>query len=154
MVILLFYVFLPRLQTRHAPKNVATQFFLKLVLSLTQCFISIIDSYQFIFYVRITSWINLNLYKHHILFRDLNMLLYSWARFTGVVRVCPCIASTLGSLWEALLEFVKSPEVNIRVSAISIVPVVYWRLMSVKVSPGARELADKLGVKLFIVDSS
>jgi hypothetical protein len=52
------------------------------------------------------------------------------------------------------LEFFKSPEVNIHVSAISIGLVVYWRLMSVKVSPEAREPADKFGVKLFIVDSS
>ncbi|CAK8573394.1 unnamed protein product [Lathyrus sativus] len=78
-------------------------------------------------------------------------------------------ASTLGSL-EALLEFLKTPEVNIPVSAISIGPVHKKDVMKasvmlekkreystilafdVKVTPEARELADELGVKIFIAD--
>ncbi|XP_019442079.1 PREDICTED: eukaryotic translation initiation factor 5B-like isoform X2 [Lupinus angustifolius] len=78
-------------------------------------------------------------------------------------------ASTLGSL-EALLEFLKTPEVNIPVSGISIGPVHKKDVMKasvmlekkreyatilafdVKVTPEARELADELGVKVFIAD--
>ncbi|CAJ2629875.1 unnamed protein product [Trifolium pratense] len=78
-------------------------------------------------------------------------------------------ASTLGSL-EALLEFLKTPEVNIPVSAINIGPVHKKDVMKasvmlekkreystilafdVKVTPEARELADELGVKIFIAD--
>ncbi|KAL1535149.1 photosystem II [Salvia divinorum] len=78
-------------------------------------------------------------------------------------------ASTLGSL-EALLEFLKTPAVNIPVSAISIGPVhkkdvmkasvmlekkkEYGTILAfdVKVTPEARELADELGVKIFIAD--
>ncbi|XP_062101300.1 eukaryotic translation initiation factor 5B [Humulus lupulus] len=78
-------------------------------------------------------------------------------------------ASTLGSL-EALLEFLKTPEVNIPVSGISIGPVHKKDVMKasvmlekkkefatilafdVKVTPESRELADELGVKIFIAD--
>ncbi|KAL0322856.1 UNVERIFIED_CONTAM: Eukaryotic translation initiation factor 5B [Sesamum angustifolium] len=78
-------------------------------------------------------------------------------------------ASTLGSL-EALLEFLKSPAVTIPVSGISIGPVhkkdvmkasvmlekkkEYGTILAfdVKVTPEARELADELGVKIFIAD--
>ncbi|XP_073053152.1 uncharacterized protein [Primulina eburnea] len=78
-------------------------------------------------------------------------------------------ASTLGSL-EALLEFLKTPVVNIPVSGISIGPVhkkdvmkasvmlekkkEYGTILAfdVKVTPEARELADELGVKIFIAD--
>ncbi|XP_062022269.1 eukaryotic translation initiation factor 5B [Rosa rugosa] len=78
-------------------------------------------------------------------------------------------ASTLGSL-EALLEFLKTPEVNIPVSGISIGPVHKKDVMKasvmlekkkeyatilafdVKVTPEARDLADELGVKIFIAD--
>ena len=78
-------------------------------------------------------------------------------------------ASTLGSL-EALLEFLKTPEVNIPVSGISIGPVHKKDVMKasvmlekkkefatilafdVKVTPEARELAEDLGVKIFIAD--
>lgn len=78
-------------------------------------------------------------------------------------------ASTLGSL-EALLEFLKTPEVSIPVSGISIGPVHKKDVMKasvmlekkreyaailafdVKVTPEARELADELGVKIFIAD--
>jgi translation initiation factor 5B len=79
-------------------------------------------------------------------------------------------ASTLGSL-EALLEFLKSPAVNIPVSGISIGPVHKKDIMrssvmlekkkkeyaailafDVKVTPEARELADELGVKIFMAD--
>ncbi|KAL5069734.1 hypothetical protein RYX36_020621 [Vicia faba] len=78
-------------------------------------------------------------------------------------------ASTLGSL-EALLEFLKTPEVNIPVSSISIGPVHKKDVMKasvmlekkreystilafdVKVTPEARELAEELGVKIFIAD--
>lgn len=78
-------------------------------------------------------------------------------------------ASTLGSL-EALLEFLKTPEVNIPVSGISIGPVHKKDIMKasvmlekkkeyatilafdVKVTPEAREMADDLGVKIFIAD--
>ncbi|KAK4434141.1 Eukaryotic translation initiation factor 5B [Sesamum alatum] len=78
-------------------------------------------------------------------------------------------ASTLGSL-EALLEFLKSPAVSIPVSGISIGPVhkkdvmkasvmlekkkEYGTILAfdVKVTPEARELADELGVKIFIAD--
>ncbi|XP_022158541.1 eukaryotic translation initiation factor 5B-like [Momordica charantia] len=78
-------------------------------------------------------------------------------------------ASTLGSL-EALLEFLKSPAVTIPVSGISIGPVHKKDVMKasvmlekkkeyatilafdVKVTPEARELADELGVKIFIAD--
>ncbi|KAF8410091.1 hypothetical protein HHK36_002613 [Tetracentron sinense] len=78
-------------------------------------------------------------------------------------------ASTLGSL-EALLEFLKSPAVNIPVSGISIGPVHKRDVMrasvmlerkkeyatilafDVKVTPEARELADDTGVKIFIAD--
>lgn len=78
-------------------------------------------------------------------------------------------ASTLGSL-EALLEFLKSPVVNIPVSGISIGPVHKKDVMrasvmlerkkefatilafDVKVTPEARELADETGVKIFIAD--
>ncbi|KAJ8755036.1 hypothetical protein K2173_015548 [Erythroxylum novogranatense] len=78
-------------------------------------------------------------------------------------------ASTLGSL-EALLEFLKSPAVSIPVSGIGIGPVHKKDVMKasvmlekkkeyatilafdVKVTPEARELADELGVKIFIAD--
>lgn len=78
-------------------------------------------------------------------------------------------ASTLGSL-EALLEFLKTPEVNIPVSAINIGPVHKKDVMKasvmlekkreyatilafdVKVTPEARDLAEELGVKIFIAD--
>ncbi|KAI3513595.1 hypothetical protein L1887_20931 [Cichorium endivia] len=78
-------------------------------------------------------------------------------------------ASTLGSL-EALLEFLKTPAVNIPVSGIGIGPVHKKDVMKasvmlekrkeyatilafdVKVTPEARELADDLGVKIFIAD--
>ncbi|GLT62622.1 hypothetical protein SLA2020_352430 [Shorea laevis] len=78
-------------------------------------------------------------------------------------------ASTLGSL-EALLEFLKTPVVNIPVSGISIGPVHKKDVMKasvmlekkkeyatilafdVKVTPEARELADELGVRIFIAD--
>jgi translation initiation factor 5B len=78
-------------------------------------------------------------------------------------------ASTLGSL-EALLEFLKTPEVNIPVSGISIGPVHKKDVMKasvmlekkkeyatilafdVKVTPEARDLAEDLGVKIFIAD--
>lgn len=79
-------------------------------------------------------------------------------------------ASTLGSL-EALLEFLKSPAVNIPVSGINIGPVHKKDIMrssvmlekkkkeyaailafDVKVTPEARELADELGVKIFMAD--
>nr|XP_043636466.1 eukaryotic translation initiation factor 5B-like [Erigeron canadensis] len=78
-------------------------------------------------------------------------------------------ASTLGSL-EALLEFLKTPAVNIPVSGIGIGPVHKKDVMKasvmlekkkefatilafdVKVTPEAREHADDLGVKIFIAD--
>ncbi|KAA8522159.1 hypothetical protein F0562_012832 [Nyssa sinensis] len=78
-------------------------------------------------------------------------------------------SSTLGSL-EALLEFLKTPAVNIPVSGISIGPVHKKDVMKasvmlekkkeyatilafdVKVTPEARELADEAGVKIFIAD--
>ncbi|OMO52019.1 hypothetical protein CCACVL1_29425 [Corchorus capsularis] len=78
-------------------------------------------------------------------------------------------ASTLGSL-EALLEFLKTPAVNIPVSGIGIGPVHKKDVMKasvmlekkkeyatilafdVKVTPEARELADELGVRIFIAD--
>lgn len=78
-------------------------------------------------------------------------------------------ASTLGSL-EALLEFLKTPEVNIPVSGIGIGPVHKKDVMKasvmlekkneyatilafdVKVTPEAREMADDLGVRIFIAD--
>ncbi|XP_012458702.1 eukaryotic translation initiation factor 5B [Gossypium raimondii] len=78
-------------------------------------------------------------------------------------------ASTLGSL-EALLEFLKTPEVNIPVSGIGLGPVHKKDVMKasvmlekkneyatilafdVKVTPEARELADELGVRIFIAD--
>ncbi|XWS63809.1 hypothetical protein CRYUN_Cryun06bG0133900 [Craigia yunnanensis] len=78
-------------------------------------------------------------------------------------------ASTLGSL-EALLEFLKTPDVNIPVSGIGIGPVLKKDVMKasvmlekkneyatilafdVKVTPEARELADELGVRIFIAD--
>ncbi|KAK7266172.1 hypothetical protein RIF29_18814 [Crotalaria pallida] len=78
-------------------------------------------------------------------------------------------ASTLGSL-EALLEFLKTPKVNIPVSGINIGPVHKKDVMKagvmlekkheyatilafdVKVDPEARELADELGVKVFTAD--
>ncbi|MCL7043826.1 hypothetical protein MKW94_024179 [Papaver nudicaule] len=78
-------------------------------------------------------------------------------------------ASTLGSL-EALLEFLKSPAVNIPVSGISIGPVHKKDVMrasvmlerkkeyatilafDVKVTPEARELAEESGVKIFCAD--
>lgn len=78
-------------------------------------------------------------------------------------------ASTLGSL-EALLEFLKSPDVSIPVSGISIGPVHKKDVMKasvmlekkkeyatilafdVKVTPEARDLAEELGVKIFMAD--
>lgn len=78
-------------------------------------------------------------------------------------------ASTLGSL-EALLEFLKSPEVKIPVSGIGIGPVHKKDIMKasvmlerkkefatilafdVKVTTEARELAEELGVKIFCAD--
>ena len=78
-------------------------------------------------------------------------------------------ASTLGSL-EALLEFLKTPVVNIPVSGIGIGPVHKKDVMKasvmlekkkeyatilafdVRVTPEARELADELGVKIFCAD--
>ncbi|KAL8130083.1 hypothetical protein V2J09_019238 [Rumex salicifolius] len=78
-------------------------------------------------------------------------------------------ASTLGSL-EALLEFLKTPAVNIPVSGIGIGPVHKKDVMragvmlekkkeyatilafDVKVTPEAREYADEVGVKIFIAD--
>lgn len=78
-------------------------------------------------------------------------------------------ASTLGSL-EALLEFLKSPVVNIPVSGINIGPVhksdvrracamlernrEYATILAfdVKVTPVARELAKESGVKIFTAD--
>ncbi|KAF7812912.1 eukaryotic translation initiation factor 5B [Senna tora] len=78
-------------------------------------------------------------------------------------------ASTLGSL-EALLEFLKTPEVSIPVSGISIGPVHKKDVMKasvmlekkkefaailafdVKVNPEAKELAEELGVKIFMAD--
>ncbi|KAM0060535.1 putative protein-synthesizing GTPase [Helianthus debilis subsp. tardiflorus] len=78
-------------------------------------------------------------------------------------------ASTLGSL-EALLEFLKTPVVSIPVSGIGIGPVHKKDVMKasvmlekkkeyatilafdVKVTPEARELADDIGVKIFIAD--
>ncbi|XP_010539737.1 PREDICTED: eukaryotic translation initiation factor 5B [Tarenaya hassleriana] len=78
-------------------------------------------------------------------------------------------ASTLGSL-EALLEFLKTPEVKIPVSGIGIGPVHKKDIMKasvmlerkkefatilafdVKVTTEARELADELGVKIFCAD--
>ncbi|XP_057424818.1 eukaryotic translation initiation factor 5B-like isoform X2 [Lotus japonicus] len=78
-------------------------------------------------------------------------------------------ASTLGSL-EALLEFLKTPEVSIPVSTISIGPVHKKDVMKasvmlakkreyaailafdVKVTPEAKDLAEELGVKIFIAD--
>ncbi|CAK9134718.1 unnamed protein product [Ilex paraguariensis] len=78
-------------------------------------------------------------------------------------------ASTLGSL-EALLEFLKTPAVNIPVSGIGIGPVHKKDVMKasvmlekkkefatilafdVKVTPEARELSDELGVKIFLAD--
>lgn len=78
-------------------------------------------------------------------------------------------ASTLGSL-EALLEFLKSPAVTIPVSGIGIGPVHKKDVMKasvmlekkkeyatilafdVKVTLEARELADDMGVKIFIAD--
>uniref|UniRef100_A0A2P2JHH8 Eukaryotic translation initiation factor 5B n=1 Tax=Rhizophora mucronata TaxID=61149 RepID=A0A2P2JHH8_RHIMU len=78
-------------------------------------------------------------------------------------------ASTLGSL-EALLEFLKSPAVSIPVSGIGIGPVHKKDVMKasvmlekkkeyatilafdVKVTPEARELAEEVGVKIFIAD--
>ncbi|XVF45846.1 hypothetical protein PTKIN_Ptkin02bG0239800 [Pterospermum kingtungense] len=78
-------------------------------------------------------------------------------------------ASTLGSL-EALLEFLKTPEVNIPVRDIGIGPVhkkdvrkasvmlekknEYATVLAfnVKVTPEARELADELGVRIFTAD--
>lgn len=78
-------------------------------------------------------------------------------------------ASTLGSL-EALLEFLKTPAVNIPVSGIGIGPVHKKDVMKasvmlekkkeyatilafdVRVTPEARELADELGVKIFCAD--
>ncbi|CAN4099645.1 unnamed protein product [Withania somnifera] len=78
-------------------------------------------------------------------------------------------ASTLGSL-EALLEFLKTDEVNIPVSGIGIGPVHKKDVMKasvmlekkkeyatilafdVKVTQEARELADEAGVKIFIAD--
>ncbi|XP_054787148.1 eukaryotic translation initiation factor 5B [Prosopis cineraria] len=78
-------------------------------------------------------------------------------------------ASTLGSL-EALLEFLKTPEVNIPVSGISIGPVHKKDVMKasvmlekkrefatilafdVKVNQEAKDLAEELGVKIFMAD--
>nr|GMC54776.1 eukaryotic translation initiation factor 5B-like [Ipomoea batatas] len=78
-------------------------------------------------------------------------------------------ASTLGSL-EALLEFLKTPEVSIPVSGIGIGPVHKKDVMKasvmlekkkeyatilafdVKVTPEARELSEELGVKIFCAD--
>ncbi|WOG98187.1 hypothetical protein DCAR_0417528 [Daucus carota subsp. sativus] len=80
-------------------------------------------------------------------------------------------APTLGSL-EALLDFLKTPEVNIPVGGIGIGPVHKKDVMKarvmlekkkkeyatilafdVKVSPDAWELADKYGVRIFIADT-
>jgi len=78
-------------------------------------------------------------------------------------------ASTIGSL-EALLEFLKTPAVNIPVSGINIGPVHKKDVMKasvmlerkkeyatilafdVKVTPEARDLAEDAGVKIFIAD--
>ncbi|XP_015158283.1 eukaryotic translation initiation factor 5B-like isoform X2 [Solanum tuberosum] len=78
-------------------------------------------------------------------------------------------ATTLGSL-EALLEFLKTPGVSIPVSGIGIGPVhkknvikasvmlekkkEYSTILAfdVKVTQGARELSDELGVKVFMAD--
>ncbi|KAL6567655.1 hypothetical protein OROGR_001323 [Orobanche gracilis] len=78
-------------------------------------------------------------------------------------------ASTLGSL-EALLEFLKTPEVNIPVSGISIGPVHKKDVMKasvmlekkreyaailafdVNITPEAKDLAEELGVKVFTAD--
>lgn len=78
-------------------------------------------------------------------------------------------ASTLGSL-EALLEFLKSPAVRIPVCSINIGPVHRRDVMKasvmlekrkeyatilafdVKVTPDAKELAEELGVKIFMAD--
>ncbi|KAK4253109.1 hypothetical protein QN277_010927 [Acacia crassicarpa] len=78
-------------------------------------------------------------------------------------------ASTLGSL-EALLEFLKTPEVNIPVSGISIGPVHRKDVMKasvmlekkrefatilafdVKVNQEAKDLAEELGVRIFMAD--
>ncbi|XP_073146136.1 eukaryotic translation initiation factor 5B-like [Henckelia pumila] len=78
-------------------------------------------------------------------------------------------ASSLGSL-EALLELLKTPEFNVPVSGTSIGPVHKKDVMKasimlekkrdygtilafdVKVTPEARELADKLGVKIFVAN--
>lgn len=78
-------------------------------------------------------------------------------------------ASTLGSL-EALLEFLKSPDVKIPVSGIGIGPVHKKDVMKasvmlekkkefatilafdIKVTPEAEELAEELGVKIFMAD--
>ena len=78
-------------------------------------------------------------------------------------------ASTLGSL-EALLDFLKSPEVNIPVSGVNIGPVHKKDVMKasvmlekrkefatilafdIKVTPEARQLSEALGVKVFAAD--